>query len=148
MHKGNRLVITIPAVAQSAETDEADEDQNLNILQKIHDGEDLPTLSPVAIKIIKLASSENTSAAEIAKLISIDPALTARVLKITNSPFCWFSKKITSLSQAISLLDMKLSGRLPLELLSWIRLEILMAVTDSGTGIFGSVHLRRALLAI
>ncbi len=44
VHKGNRLEITIPAVAQSAETDEADEDQNLNILQKIHDGEDLPTL--------------------------------------------------------------------------------------------------------
>ena len=107
VHKDNRLEITIPAVVQTSETDGMDEGQNLNILQKIHDGEDLPTLSPVAIKIVKLASNENTSAADIAKLISMDPALTARVLKIINSPFYGFSKKITSLSQAISLLGMK-----------------------------------------
>ena len=46
----------------------------IEILIKLKNGDDLPTLSPVAIKIIKLASDESSSAQDIANVITLDPA--------------------------------------------------------------------------
>ncbi len=107
IRKDNKMEIVLPAVTRTVAPEDPDKDQNKDFLQKIHEGEDLPTMSPVAIKIIKLASSEESSAADLAKLITFDPALTVRVLKIVNSPFYGFAHKITSISQAVALLGMK-----------------------------------------
>jgi len=81
--------------------------ENVDILYKINEGTELPTLSPIAVKIIELASSETASAQEIAKVVSLDPALTTRLLKVVNSPFYGFANTITSVSQAIAILGMK-----------------------------------------
>lgn len=84
-----------------------DNASKIAILAKLKNGDDLPTLSPVAAKIIKLASDVSSSADDIAKVISLDPALTTRLLKLVNSPFYRFAKEITSVSQAVALLGMK-----------------------------------------
>jgi two-component system cell cycle response regulator len=107
IQKDSRLEIVFPAVTRIAAPEGTDKDKNKDFLQKILDGEDLPTLSPIALKIIKLASSEEASATDLARLITVDPALTARMLKIVNSPFYGFANKITSLSKAVTLLGMK-----------------------------------------
>lgn len=77
------------------------------IVNKIREGVELPTLSPVATKIVNLALDESSSAKDIAAVMTVDPALTSKVIRIVNSPFYGFRKEITTLSQAVAILGMK-----------------------------------------
>ena len=65
---------------------------------------DLPTIPVVATKVMQLLESENASADEIARVVSSDPAVTARVLKISNSSFYGCQRQIQTLSHAIMVL--------------------------------------------
>jgi HD-like signal output (HDOD) protein len=65
---------------------------------------DIPTLPSVIHKIIEIVDSPNTSASDLNKAISMDQALSAKVLKLVNSAFYGFPKKIETLTQAIVIL--------------------------------------------
>jgi putative nucleotidyltransferase with HDIG domain len=65
---------------------------------------DLPTIPIVATKVMQLIESENASADEIAKVVASDPAVAARVLKISNSSFYGCQRQIQTLSHAIMVL--------------------------------------------
>lgn len=65
---------------------------------------DLPTIPIVATKVMQLIESENATADELSKVVSSDPAVAARVLKISNSAFYGCQRKIQSLSTAIMML--------------------------------------------
>lgn len=64
----------------------------------------LPTLPTVLPKLMELAEDPRSSAADITKAISQDPALTAKVLTVANSAYYGFSKTIASLDRAVPLL--------------------------------------------
>ncbi len=64
----------------------------------------LPALPAIAEEVIEMLENPKTSASEIAKVISMDPALTAKVLKIANSAFYGFPKKISTVDFAIIVL--------------------------------------------
>ena len=70
----------------------------------IMNASDLPTIPVVATKVMQLLESENASADEIARVVSSDPAVTARVLKISNSSFYGCQRQIQTLSHAIMML--------------------------------------------
>lgn len=63
---------------------------------------DLPTLPQVVIKVEKLARDENASAKDLAEVMNLDPALTARVLKIANSVIYGGRSPISSVSYAVA----------------------------------------------
>ena len=65
---------------------------------------DLPTIPVVAVKVMQLIDSEGVSAEELARVVSADPAVAARVLKISNSSFYGCQRQIQSLSHAIMML--------------------------------------------
>lgn len=65
---------------------------------------DLPTIPLVATKVMQLIESEKATADELSKVILSDPAVAARVLKISNSSFYGRQGKIQNLSAAIVLL--------------------------------------------
>jgi len=65
---------------------------------------DLPTIPIVAIKVMQLIESESATAAELAKIVASDPAVAARVLKISNSSFYGCQRQIRTLSGAIIVL--------------------------------------------
>ena len=46
----------------------------------------LPTLPEVALKVRDVAEDENASIADLVKIISTDASLTARIVRVTNSP--------------------------------------------------------------
>jgi two-component system, cell cycle response regulator len=75
-----------------------------DVLRKIKESDQLPTLSGVASKIITLASDPNTSARDIGNLASKDIALTTKILKVVNSSFFGFSKDITTVNQAVAIM--------------------------------------------
>lgn len=64
----------------------------------------LPTLPPVVRKLTAMVESPDVTAKEVGKLISSDQVLSAKVLKLVNSPFYGFPGRISSISHAIILL--------------------------------------------
>jgi HD-like signal output (HDOD) protein len=63
------------------------DDRAKEVLERLQSGYGLPALSPVAIRLIDLASDDASSAHDLAGLIEKDPSLTVRLLKLANSAF-------------------------------------------------------------
>jgi putative nucleotidyltransferase with HDIG domain len=74
------------------------------VVGKIHN---LPTPPIVFTQITRVINNPDTSAYEIAAIISEDPALTAKVLKLTNSSFYGIPRTITNVKQAIVILGLE-----------------------------------------
>ncbi|MCX8127641.1 MAG: HDOD domain-containing protein [Synergistetes bacterium] len=74
------------------------------ILSKLRD---LPTLPEVAAKVMEIANNPRSSAADMAKVISQDQALTAKILKLVNSAYYGFPRKISTITQAIVILGFR-----------------------------------------
>jgi two-component system, cell cycle response regulator len=64
----------------------------------------LPTLAPVASKLVEISAREETTIADIADLVSKDISLSAKVLRVVNSAFYSFPQKISTIQQAVSIL--------------------------------------------
>lgn len=71
------------------------------ILKRIRD---IPSLPDVVNKIVALLGQPNTPASEIAKLISYDPGLTSKVLRMVNSAAYGFQRQISSIQHGIMIL--------------------------------------------
>jgi putative nucleotidyltransferase with HDIG domain len=65
---------------------------------------DLPTIPVVATKVMQLIENNKATSDQISKVVASDPAVAARVLKISNSSFYGRQGKIQNLSSAIVLL--------------------------------------------
>ncbi len=76
--------------------------QNIN-----YDIDTLPPMPLIATRIVELLNSPRSSAEEMAKVISADPAVSARVLKIANSSFYSMARQVKTLSTAIVILGEK-----------------------------------------
>ncbi len=64
----------------------------------------IPSPPQIVAQLLEMIAGDRSSAAELGELILQDPSLTARILKVANSPFYQFSNKIETISHAISLL--------------------------------------------
>jgi putative nucleotidyltransferase with HDIG domain len=65
---------------------------------------DLPTLPQVVAKVMQIVSNPMASAADLNEVIAVDPALTAKVLRLANSAYYGFPKEITTIAQAVVIL--------------------------------------------
>ena len=78
------------------------------ILERVLKKSGAPSLSTLAVRLIELASSEDSSAADLAEVIEHDPGLTARLLRLVNSPAYRRSPdEITSVTRAVVLLGLR-----------------------------------------
>jgi diguanylate cyclase (GGDEF)-like protein len=66
----------------------------------------LPSIKGVALSILEASSNDDVSLARIAQIITPDPALTARLIKISNSALYPGSRPVASLQDAIAKLGM------------------------------------------
>lgn len=73
-------------------------------LARVLKSDSLPTLHPVAAKLIEITSKEETTIAEIAKLIARDMSLSTKILKLANSAFYNFPSQISTINQAVSII--------------------------------------------
>lgn len=67
---------------------------------------DLPSAPVVINQLTMLMTQEKVGNHEIARIVETDQALTARTLKLVNSPFYGFARQITSVEEAITMLGM------------------------------------------
>ncbi len=65
---------------------------------------DLPTLPAALDEVTRLVEDPNSSTEQIAKVISYDQVLSAKVLKMVNSPIYGFPGRISSIQHALVLL--------------------------------------------
>lgn len=77
------------------------------MMTRVRVANDLPTLPVVAAKIASLVSDPDSSASDIARVMEHDPALTARVLRVSNSAAFGGASRITSVSSAVARLGMR-----------------------------------------
>jgi putative nucleotidyltransferase with HDIG domain len=68
---------------------------------------DLPALPQVVVQVIKLTEDPDSTAQDINRVLSQDQAITARVLKMANSAFYGFPRRIGSVTDAIVLLGFR-----------------------------------------
>jgi HD-like signal output (HDOD) protein len=66
----------------------------------------ISTLPEITLKIIELVDNPRSTAQDLNKLISNDPALVARILKVVNSAFYGLPGQIGSINRAIVLLGL------------------------------------------
>jgi HD-like signal output (HDOD) protein len=69
--------------------------------KQIESGYSLPALSPVAVKLVEIASDDNCSLNDLISLIEQDPALAVNLLKMANSALFKSGQPVASLQQAI-----------------------------------------------
>jgi HD-like signal output (HDOD) protein len=62
----------------------------------------LPTLPEVALKVREAAEDPDIGIAQLSKVIGNDAALTARIVKVVNSPLLRTNKEITDLQMAVA----------------------------------------------
>lgn len=65
---------------------------------------DLPSLPDVVNKIMEILVQPNANASEVAKLVTYDPGLTSKVLRMVNSAAYGFQRQISSVQHAIMIL--------------------------------------------
>ncbi len=62
---------------------------------------DLPVLDPVVTRVLQLVSDLETDPSDLAREITRDPSLSARVLKLSNSAMMGLPRKVDTLERAI-----------------------------------------------
>ncbi len=67
----------------------------------------LPTIPEISIKIRRAINSENANSSKIAKAVHMDPAITARLIQVSNSPIYRGYKKIESCPESLTRLGLK-----------------------------------------
>lgn len=76
----------------------------------------LPTLPEVALQIRKAAEDPEISVSELSKVIGRDTALSARLIKVVNSPLLRAAQEVTDLHTAITRLGINYSSNLAIGL--------------------------------
>lgn len=79
---------------------------DLGVREVLNEIVDIPTITPVYAKLAEIEKTEGTeaSADTLEGLLRLDPAVTAKLLKVANSSLFQFNRPITTLHDAVSLL--------------------------------------------
>ncbi|MDN6318546.1 MAG: HDOD domain-containing protein [Marinobacter sp.] len=76
----------------------------------------LPTLPEAALQVREIAESEDSAIGDLVKVISNDTALSARIIRVCNSPLFRGSRAIENLNMAVSRLGMAYTSSLAMGL--------------------------------
>lgn len=68
---------------------------------------DLPTIPAAALQVMRETASAEANARSVANYIAQDQALTARVLRLSNSAYYGFQRQITSINESVVILGMR-----------------------------------------
>lgn len=81
-------------------------DKDAVVASAIREISHIATLPEITIKIVELVESPKSTAQDLNKVISTDPALCSRILKVVNSSFYGLPGQIASINRAIVMLGL------------------------------------------
>lgn len=88
-----------------------------DIVSKIKNDElVLPTLPEIALKVREVAEDANATIDDLCDVVARDPALTARIIKVTNSPLIRANMPVNDLTTAVSRLGIDFTSNLAIGL--------------------------------
>lgn len=64
----------------------------------------LPTLPTILQRVTEMVNNPKTSAVQLSRIILDDQAMTARLLRLVNSPFYGFPRRIATVTEAVTIL--------------------------------------------
>ena len=73
---------------------------------------DLPALPAAVLRVMQIADDPKASAPDVARALTSDQALAARVLKLANSAFYGASRRISTVSEAVVILGLRTTRNL------------------------------------
>ena len=68
---------------------------------------DLPAPPQAAIQIVHACSDDKTNSKRLAQLTASDPVITAEILRVANTPFFGYGKKIQSIPRAVTVMGQR-----------------------------------------
>jgi putative nucleotidyltransferase with HDIG domain len=71
-----------------------------------------PPFPAVAVQLIQQMQDPNATSADVARLIELDPSLTASLLRLVNSPFFGMRRQIAGVAEAVTVLGMSAVRRM------------------------------------
>ena len=80
---------------------------NDQLLARIRQCPNLPSLPAIAMQVLDLAQKADVDIAEIARIISKDPALSGKILRTVNSSFYGRSQHVSTISHALVILGLQ-----------------------------------------
>jgi two-component system, cell cycle response regulator len=80
---------------------------NDELIARIRNYTNLPSLPAVAVQVLDLTQRPQIDTQEIARVISKDPALTTKLLRVVNSSFYGCSQAISTVNQALVILGLQ-----------------------------------------
>ena len=80
---------------------------NEQLVNRIRQCTTLPSLPAIAIQVLELAQKADVDIAEIARIISKDPALSTKILRTVNSSFYARSQNVATISHALVILGLQ-----------------------------------------
>jgi putative nucleotidyltransferase with HDIG domain len=78
--------------------------------------QDLPSLPAVVVRVMQSLNNPKTSASDLNQIISSDQALAAKLLRLVNSPYYGFPRRITTITHAVVILGQNTVRNLTLSL--------------------------------
>jgi diguanylate cyclase (GGDEF)-like protein len=80
---------------------------NEHLLERIKSCPTLPSLPAIAMQVLDLAQKQEVDIAEIARIISKDPALSGKILRTVNSSFYGRAQAVSTISHALVILGLQ-----------------------------------------
>ncbi|MFP4368974.1 MAG: HDOD domain-containing protein [Candidatus Kapaibacterium sp.] len=87
------------------------------IQRRLENFSELPSIPAVISQVLKALDNSDISASSLAAIIERDQTLTARVLRVANSPFYGFSRKIATIDLAIVVMGLNTIKEIVLSLI-------------------------------
>lgn len=98
--------VATPAAANTANTAAPSDESQARVLETVKKVTTIATLPEVTSQIIKTVEDPKSTASQLHKIVSHDPALVTRILKVVNSAFYGLPGQIGSIERAIVLLGL------------------------------------------
>jgi HD-like signal output (HDOD) protein len=89
--------------------------QSTNILGLVNNTIELPTMPEVLLKLNEVITNSDASAADVAKVVSKDPAVATNILRIVNSAYYGLQVRVSSVSLAVSVMGFNMTKKVALK---------------------------------
>ena len=93
----------------------AESTSSTNILSLVNSTIDLPTMPEVLLKLNQVMADQDTSAEDVGKVVSADPAVSTNILRIVNSAYYGLQVRVSSVSLAISVMGFNMTKKVALK---------------------------------
>jgi len=74
----------------------------------------LPSPPAIALRILEAVKKDDASFDDLARIIEVDPALTAKILKVSNSSFYSMASQVNTIGKALSVLGLNVTKNIAL----------------------------------